>query len=144
MKLFALVLICYTARAIVVTHDIPTLNAKDSPGLIPTGGSSDAESIMGSKETQPRELSQVVVEEIKKKKKASKKDKVMKGVNKLVDQFGLDRKLSMKKVNQYFNKLGKKMYRNFKKTVVKDKDFIKEYDSLLQEYNSLSNKYRLK
>ena len=88
----------------------------------------------------PRELEQIKVEVTN-----SKNDKTptnaVNSLEKVVQKFGLDRKLEKKKVNKFFRKLEKKMYTDFQKQIMEDQDYKSKYKGLTDDFKKLSKEY---
>ena len=109
--------------------------------------------------TPSRKLEQIKVEEIGQPKPKAKKAQVKKSrkvklatnqnpvirkIDRLIKTFGLDQDLDKQKVNQYFRGLEKKIYRNLKQSLDKQKDYLKGYDELLKDYAIVAAKYEIK
>ncbi len=109
--------------------------------------------------TPNRQLEQIKVEEIAKpkskvKKTATKKSRktkiaakqnpVIRKIDRLIKMFGLDHDLDKKKINAYFNGLEKKIYRNLKQSLSKQKDYLTGYDEVLKDYEVIAQKYGIK
>ena len=102
-----------------------------------------------------RKLVQIKVQEenqipkLKKIKKASRKlnvkpqVKLFKKIDKIIDEFGLDKELDEKKLGKYFKKLGHNISKQLKERMINKKVMAPYHDSI-QEFNRVTQKYNIK
>ena len=88
----------------------------------------------------PRDLEQIKVE-VSAPKKETTAQNAVNNLEKVVQKFGLDRKLEKKKVNKFFRKLENKLYTDFKTEIMDDKEYKSKYKTLLGDYTKLAKEY---
>lgn len=111
-----------------------------------------------SAESPERKLGQIIVEEEKKpKKKASSKEAVKKQqkpvdphtiylskIDGVISKFGLDKKLDKQKVDSYFKKLEDKIYNSLRRSLYKQRKYMKSYQGVVRHYKDIAQKYNIK
>lgn len=119
---------------------------------------SHIEQVSTTTETIERKLGQIIVEEEKKtKKKSSAKIPVKKQqkpvdphtiylskIDGIINEFGLDKKLDKQKVDSYFKKLEDKIYNSLRRSLFKQRKYMKSYETVVRHYKDIAQKYNIK
>ena len=99
------------------------------------------------KEETPRELSDIQIE-VEKPKKAKARNlrgaytnQIKRKIGKLIQNFNLDSDFDDKQINKYFKKLEDSIYTDMKKSLYKQKTYVKSYGDVIQEYQKLVDLY---
>lgn len=144
-------------RAFVLLLSLAAVSSEeaiDNPPSLNTDLTSKQNPTVDEKASDERQLGQIRVEEDSeatgapqanpkptKKTKVNKKSVILRHIDKIISEFGLDQPIDRKKINSYFNGLSHRIYRNLRKSLSREKKSFQGYNEILKKYKNVAATY---
>ena len=161
MKFVTLIAICafvglLAANPVDLSLEQPTATLEEKMPAQETLNNSEKQTTISLEETdakdEERKLSQIRIEEepkkVTKKRRLNQKGDThavfLTNIDKMISEFGLDQKLDKSKIKGYFKNLEGRIYKNLKRSLFKQKEYMASYSNVIAQYKKLSEKYNIK